>query len=79
MFVLFLFYKFICMIVRLYIFYFYLKLVVLFLNVIVLFLKFWEKIFMYVINKCVFLWKLKDFSNNIFIDNVSSRLIIVFV
>lgn len=79
MFVLFLFYKFICMIVRLYIFYFYLKLVVLFLNVIVLFLKFWEKNFMYVINKCVFLWKLKDFSNNIFIDNVSSRLIIVFV
>lgn len=79
MFVLFLFYKFICMIVRLYIFYFYLKLVVLFLNVIVLFLKFWEKFFMYVINKCVFLWKLKDFSNNIFIDNVSSRLIIVFV
>lgn len=79
MFVLFLFYKFICMIVRLYIFYFYLKLVVLFLNVIVLFLKFWENFFMYVINKCVFLWKLKDFSNNIFIDNVSSRLIIVFV
>lgn len=79
MFVLFLFYKFICMIVRLYIFYFYLKLVVLFLNVIVLFLKFWEIFFMYVINKCVFLWKLKDFSNNIFIDNVSSRLIIVFV
>lgn len=79
MFVLFLFYKFICMIVRLYIFYFYLKLVVLFLNVIVLFLKFCEKFFMYVINKCVFLWKLKDFSNNIFIDNVSSRLIIVFV
>lgn len=79
MFVLFLFYKFICMIVRLYIFYFYLKLVVLFLNVIVLFLKFWEIFFMYVINKCVFLWKLKDYSNNIFIDNVSSRLIIVFV
>lgn len=79
MFVLFLFYKFICMIVRLYIVYFYLKLVVLFLNVIVLFLKFWGKKFMYVINKCVFLWKLKDFSNNIFIDNVSSRLIIVFV
>lgn len=38
-----------------------------------------ENFFMYVINKCVFLWKLKDFSNNIFIDNVSSRLIIVFV
>lgn len=65
--------------VRLYhIFYPYPKLAALFLNVIALFPKFRKKKFMHVINKRVFLWKSKDFSNNTLTDNVSSRLTIVF-
>lgn len=72
-----LFHKLTCMTVRLYIFYPYLKLAALFLNVIAQFPKFREKFFMYVINKRVFLWKSKDSSNNTLTDNVSSRLTIV--
>lgn len=73
-----LFHKLTCMTVRLYIFYPYPKLAALFLNVIALFPKFWGKKIMYVINKRVFLWKSKDYSNNTLTDNVSSRLTIVF-